>query len=261
MIAVQSRRRLAHGVRQQDEDDADGQHPEADQQHGGDLQQFQNDIPRSTCDVHVYLQDSVVSNVDMRMLTDRMVPPARQLLQERVASGILEGAARTLAEHGTAASMADVAAAAGVARATVYRYFPNRQALLDELTAMALRDADERFQAARLREVPVTEAVARAVRALVEGGDAFVVLVRERAQPDAFDRILLRPLAALLERARTEGYVRADVPVAWLTEALLGLVISVIASSPQRGREDTIAAITSLFLDGARRRGHRLRKE
>jgi AcrR family transcriptional regulator len=192
------------------------------------------------------------------MLTDHdMTPPARQALQERVAAAILDGAARTVAEQGGAASMADVAAAAGVARATVYRYFPNRQALLDQLIELALQDADDRFRAARLDEVPVPEAVARVVRALVEVGDPFIVLVRERARPEAFDRVLARPLGELFERAGAEGFVRTDLPTAWLTESLLGLVVSVIGSAAGRGREDTIAAITSLFLDGARQRGPR----
>jgi TetR/AcrR family transcriptional regulator, mexCD-oprJ operon repressor len=186
-----------------------------------------------------------------------MPPAGRQALPARVATAILDGAARALAEHGDAASMADVAAAAGVARATVYRYFPSRQLLLDELTALALQDADERLRAARLDEVPALEGIDRAVRGLVEVGAPLVVLLRDPTRPKDFDRTLARPLARLFERSRAEGHVRDDLPATWLTEVLLGLVVSVVGAAPGRGKEDTVAAITSLFLDGGRRRGPR----
>src|SRR3954466_6978023 len=101
----------------------------------------------------------------------RAVP--RQALQERVAAIILEAAARVLLARGEQASMTDVANGAGVARATVYRYFPNRQSLLDELARSAVRDAGDRLAAARLDEIPVAEGIARAVRALVDVGDLF----------------------------------------------------------------------------------------
>jgi hypothetical protein len=52
-------------------------------------------------------------------------------LHARVSTAILEAAAALPAERGEQASMADVAAAAGMARATVYRYFPNREALFE----------------------------------------------------------------------------------------------------------------------------------
>src|ERR671923_968724 len=71
-------------------------------------------------------------------------PRPRQALQERVAAAILEAAARVLAVGGEQASMNDVAAAAGVARATLYRYFPSRQALLDELGRVAADEAGTR---------------------------------------------------------------------------------------------------------------------
>ena len=62
-------------------------------------------------------------------------------LHARVSAAILEAAAAVLAERGEQASMADVAAAAGMARATVYRYFPNRDALLEALGGLAVEDA------------------------------------------------------------------------------------------------------------------------
>jgi AcrR family transcriptional regulator len=152
--------------------------------------------------------------------------------------------------------MNDVAEAAGVARATLYRYFPSRQALLDELAALAVADAEERLVAARLEEVATDEGVTRVVRALLEVGDAFVVLARERVQPDAeqFERSVGRPLRRLVERAQAGGDLRDDVPATWLTDALVSLVVSVLRSQPATGREDTIARITTLFLDGARPR-------
>ncbi len=183
--------------------------------------------------------------------------PARKALPERVATAILEGAAHTLAAQGPGASMTDVATAAGVARATVYRYFPNRQVLLEELAVRALRETEDRLSSAGLDEVPTHEGVTRVVRALLDVGDPFIVLARERARPQDFDRLLFTPVAALLERGQQRGEIRDDLPVRWLTESLLGVVVSVLTASPQRGREDTVAAITSLVLDGTARRGPR----
>jgi TetR/AcrR family transcriptional regulator, mexCD-oprJ operon repressor len=177
----------------------------------------------------------------------------RAALQQRVAGAILDGAARVLAVRGGETSMSDVASAAGVARATVYRYFPNRQALLDELVDFAVREAGDRLAAARLDEVPVHEGVTRAVRALVEVGDPLVVLVRDAAPgADGFDERVGAPLRRLVDAGQSGGAVRTDIPAPWLVDVLVGLVVSVLSSPRTLGREDTVAAVTSLFLDGAR---------
>src|SRR5919112_1899345 len=184
-----------------------------------------------------------------------MSEPA-QTLQQRVTAAILDGAARLFAVEGDQASMNDVAIAAGVARATVYRYFPNRQALLDELAGVAIRSAGERLSAARIDEIPVPDGITRAVRALVDVGDLFVVLARERLRPEGeqFERHVGGPLRALVERGQAAGDIRGDVPSAWLTDALIGVVVNILSSPLQRGREDTVAAITSVYIDGARHR-------
>src|SRR5215217_6168356 len=173
-------------------------------------------------------------------------------LHARVSAAIL--AATVLAERGEQASIADVAAAAGMARATVYRYFPNREALFEALGRLAIEEAGERLQAGRLEEVAVPEAFERAVRALVAAGDYFVVVSRVSARPDQteFERRVALPLRRLIERGQSLGEVRDDLPASWLMESLIGIVVSGLQTRPSLGVEDTVAGITSLFLDGAR---------
>jgi TetR/AcrR family transcriptional regulator, mexCD-oprJ operon repressor len=183
-------------------------------------------------------------------------PLPRPSLRDRVKTAILEAAAEVLAAHGEQASMSDVAAAAGVARATVYRYFPSRQVLLDELAQLAVAEAAERLAGGGLESVPVPEAIERAVRSLVAVGDSFVVLARERVapEPEQFEAAVGRPLARLFERGQTSGEIRDDVPARSLTEALVALVVSLLQATPMVAGEDAVAMIASIFLDGARAR-------
>jgi TetR/AcrR family transcriptional regulator, mexCD-oprJ operon repressor len=178
----------------------------------------------------------------------------RPTLRERVAAAIVGAAAEVLARRGEQANMNEVAEAAGVARATLYRYFPNRETLLRELAQHALDAAGERLEAAALERVPADEAVVRAIRALVDVGDYFIVLARARVDPDPaeFERRITAPLRSVLERGQADGRIRADVPAAWLTEALFGLVVSVLLAAPLLGADDRVATIGGLFLDGAR---------
>jgi TetR/AcrR family transcriptional repressor of mexCD-oprJ operon len=188
-------------------------------------------------------------------------PTPRQTLQQRVAAAILEGAAQIFAVQGEQASMNDVAVAAGVARATVYRYFPNRENLLDELARAAAAEVDARLASARIDEVAPEEGIARAVRALVDVGHSFVLLARERrrSDPERFESELTQPLRRLFERGQAGGDLRDDITSARLTESLIGLIVGVPTSTPPLGKEDMTATITGLFLDGARARGPRRR--
>jgi TetR/AcrR family transcriptional regulator, mexCD-oprJ operon repressor len=170
--------------------------------------------------------------------------------REATGREILSAATAVLASR-QSASMAEVAAAAGIARATLYRYFPTREALLRALEAAANEEAGRRLAGANLDEVPVEEALARATRALVAVGADFIVLLRERRPPEPG---FTAPLAALIERGRENGQLRSDVSVATLVESLLALIGACVRTGEAAGMgaEDMSSAALRLFLTGAR---------
>jgi TetR/AcrR family transcriptional regulator, mexCD-oprJ operon repressor len=175
----------------------------------------------------------------------------------RTPAAILRAAARLLADDGDP-SMADLAAAAGVGRATLYRYYPNREAVLAALTAEALDELAARLADAGLETSDVEEAIGRIVRAVLTVGDRYAVLVRERfkADPDDIERAFTEPIRHVLQRGVDDGLLRDDVPVdVHLT--LFGGTLQAgvrLAGDRRLGHEDAAAAVTRAYLDGARRR-------
>ena len=88
---------------------------------------------------------------------------------DRTKAAILDAAAHALSEHGGRTSMADVAAAAGVSRATLYRYYPDREALLGALASRALADACARLVSSGRVRHQEPEAVAAQLWSFVHG--------------------------------------------------------------------------------------------
>jgi hypothetical protein len=85
------------------------------------------------------------------------------------------------------------------------------------------------------------------------------VLARERARvdPGEFERRIAGVLQDLIRRGQSLGEIRDDIPSSWLLEWFIGSVVSVLGARPALGVEDTVDAITSLFLDGAGAGGSR----
>src|SRR5271166_3850832 len=106
-------------------------------------------------------------------------------IHDRVAEVILDAAADLLAEGGEPPSMSEVAAAAGVSRATLYRYFPTREQLLQTLTAAAIKATAARLAEADLDAVPVAEGIARVARVVAAAGSKYAALVGQFGQGNA----------------------------------------------------------------------------
>jgi TetR/AcrR family transcriptional repressor of mexCD-oprJ operon len=171
---------------------------------------------------------------------------------DATAAAITHAAAHLVARHQDP-TVGAVAQATGVARGTIYRYFPTRQALLTAVVDRALLEADRRLTQANLAAVPVAEGLARAVRALVALGDDFLVLVRQRLLTGG-DTPAFSAVVALLDRGREQGDLRSDLPLSCQVEALYALVHACLRASElaTAGPEDISATALRLFLEGSK---------
>ena len=172
----------------------------------------------------------------------------------RVAGAILDAAAGLLARGGEPPSMNEVASAAGVARATLYRYFPTRERLLQDLITTATAEAADRLAEADLDAVPVTEGIARVARVVAAGGSKYGALVSHLG-PAAAGREqeqITTMIDGLLRRGIDDGTFRADISAGEL-RFLLGSLLQAaarLAAEHQAGVEKAAALITSAFLHG-----------
>jgi AcrR family transcriptional regulator len=170
---------------------------------------------------------------------------------DATAAAITHAAAQLVARHQDP-TVGAVAQATGVARGTVYRYFPTRQALLAAVLDQAFRKAEHQLTQANLAAVPVADALGRAVRALVALGDDFLVLVRQRLLSGE-DVPTFSPVVALLDRGREAGELRRDLPLSCQVEAVYALVDACLRARElaAAGPEDVSAVVLRLFLEGS----------
>src|SRR4051812_28259637 len=127
---------------------------------------------------------------------------------------IVEVAARLLGED-PGAGMADVASAAGVSRATVYRHFPTREALIAAIQIQAIEDSERALLACRLDEGTATDALRRLCAAWLDVAERYAFaqlgLVADDETRLRRQRILGEPLRALIERGKAAGEFAPDV--------------------------------------------------
>lgn len=178
--------------------------------------------------------------------------------RRRTEAAIIDGAAKVLADRGEAAGMDEIAASTGISRATLYRYFPSRELLLSAMARASIQELATRIDDARLEIAPFEEGLARLARAILAAGRKYVALSADsatysRTQPD-FDARVIQPMHTLFERGLADGSLRSDLPLEVHLDLFSGLIKGALdtTTSGRRGIEETAAAVTSVFLDGAR---------
>jgi AcrR family transcriptional regulator len=173
---------------------------------------------------------------------------------ERNRLRILVAAEQLFAERGLDVAMDDIAAAAGVGIGTVYRRFPDRDALIDALFEDKLGDVERiALDALRIADPwDAFEAFMRAVSALHarDRGLKEAMLSDHRgAERAKLARETIAPLGEmLLSRAQQAGVVRPDLTTADVP--LLHFAIGFIAEKTREASPDAWQRLLAIVLDG-----------
>jgi AcrR family transcriptional regulator len=166
---------------------------------------------------------------------------------------IVEVAAHRLGTDPTL-GMAEVAAAAGVSRATVYRHFPTRETLVAAIQRQAVDQSERALVACRLEEGTATEALRRLCGAWLGVAEryAFTQLGEELDEETRRrrSRILGEPLRALIERGKADGEFAPELSTEWCVRSFGALLLAgarAIADGALTREEASGAVFRSLY--------------
>lgn len=155
----------------------------------------------------------------------------RRVDARRNLEAIIEAAVPLLCEH-PRASMQQIAAAAGLHRATVHRHFPSRDDLLDELRQRAYTQSLEGLNA--VMATPSAEpgdTLERAAATLIAPGDRYrlhrYTTWRSTENEDKALEIG-EGLIAIVTAAQAAGQARKDLPAEQLAAAIGGLIFALL---------------------------------
>ncbi|WP_217370401.1 TetR/AcrR family transcriptional regulator [Nonomuraea antri] len=152
---------------------------------------------------------------------------ARTGTRARTRRAILDAAVSVLVKN-SAASLADIAAVAGVGRTTVHRYFPERSDLLAAIGDHILEQIAVATERARPEEGPPPEALDRICQEYFELAEGLMLAFTE---PQFFDwegwddeSESDRRLTRLIERGRADGSFDAQLSTAWIGHVIWALL-------------------------------------
>lgn len=157
----------------------------------------------------------------------------------RTRRAILDAAYTALADS-PSASLGAIADAAGVGRTTLHRYFADRNALVDALSADALERMQVMHARARLEEGTALDAITRLAAEYFDSIEVMRLIWREVIPADAVNDYTGHAEQALRTRGHADGTIDQDLDEVWffgLIGAHLFLANEVLLSGLQ-SRQD-----------------------
>jgi TetR/AcrR family transcriptional regulator, mexCD-oprJ operon repressor len=184
----------------------------------------------------------------------KTAPRAQRADARRNVAAILDAATDCLARD-PEMSLADIAAAAGVGRITLYGHFKTRAELVDAVLTRTIEHADAVLGATDTTGDP-SDAVTRLVASSWQIVHQFrnILLAAQRELPA--ERIrgvhdpILRRVQSLIERGQRAGTFRTDLPKQWLITTAFSLMHAA-AEDAAAGRikaDDAAGLITATLL-------------
>lgn len=170
---------------------------------------------------------------------------------------LLDAASRLLAKS-PAASMGEIATAAGISRTTLHARFASRQDLLVALAEDAMDLVERAYRDADLGQADVRGALRRVVEELVPLGPRVEFLMRERSLDDVVElarryAALDDPVLEVVVRGQRAGVLRTDLPAWWIVAALNGAVYAAWEAihDGRLAPRDAPGLVLAVTLDGA----------
>ena len=155
-------------------------------------------------------------------------------------------------------TMEDVAAGAEVSKATLYNYFASKDSLLLGIAEAALEEIRVLIATQLCEEPDAVEKLRRVMRTFVQDAVQYLALGRKIFYLNSFEQSELHQtrvemeaiLTALVEQARTQGALRAEVSVQTAVEVLMGLYFTALYQWPDAdalSARDVAARVDALF--------------
>lgn len=160
------------------------------------------------------------------------------------------------------ATLQELAQAAGVSRATLYRFAPTREQLLDTVKQCVLQVMSQLLDDAGLETRPPLEALRQLTALYIAEKEFCAFLITQYVPystahsrtpiPDEY-YVHEQRLDNFFQQGQATGVFRSDVPCRWLTDLYFGF-IQVLSESEHRGRiarADMQMLFEEMFLNGA----------
>ncbi|MGW4801921.1 TetR/AcrR family transcriptional regulator [Nonomuraea sp. NPDC004297] len=162
--------------------------------------------------------------------------------RERIVAAALD----LFARHGAGVSMEEIAQEAGLGVGTLYRHFPDRRALVEDIASGTLTTLRDHVRDRAGRAVPRWEVLADVVRHCAGQPLALITSFTD-ASPRSETRLRLvheidTLLAEVVEQAQREGSVRGDLT----PEQVVGLINVAVCRPGARAGDP----LTTVILDG-----------
>ncbi|MFF4903020.1 TetR/AcrR family transcriptional regulator [Streptomyces sp. NPDC001068] len=151
------------------------------------------------------------------------------------------------------ASIAGIAAEAGVDRRTVYRRFACREELLAAIHECRVTAVERAIEDARLREAPVAVALHRYVENVIDVNRTWPVDLALMLADDAIRRrrdVCIAEVDTFLDRAVDEGLLRRTPQPGWAGALLAGLVTLVPRRQAHLSPAQAADVVVDTFLNG-----------